>query len=198
MTRKNFRYGAVMAAMGMAGLTMAGTAAIAEPAKTAEATEMVDTAATRFVSIDGEPMSLDTYAGNVVLVVNTASKCGFTPQYEGLQALWSEYQDQGLVVVGVPSGDFADQEFDDNAEVKNFCKLNYGVNFPLTEKTHVVGTEAHPFYDYAQKHLGEDAVPKWNFHKILLNREGVPVKAFNSRVEPQSDELVAAVKAELG
>lgn len=164
----------------------------------AETEAVVSNEAMEFLSIDGEPMSLADYSGDVVLVVNTASKCGYTPQYEGLQALWSEYKDKGLTVVGIPSGDFAGQEFDDNAEVKSFCQLNYGVTFPLTEKNHVKGAEAHPFYTYAKEYLGDDAEPKWNFHKVLLNREGVPIKAFGTKVAPESEEIVAAVKDALG
>ena len=185
------------AAMGAMMFAVAGGSAIAET-PTSEAEAAMSNDAMEFLSIDGEPMSLADYSGDVVLVVNTASKCGFTPQYEGLQALWTEYKDKGLTIVGIPSGDFAGQEFADNEEVKSFCQLNYGVTFPLTEKNHVKGDEAHPFYTYAKEHLGDDAEPKWNFHKVLLNREGVPIKAFNTRVEPQSDELVSAVKAALG
>ena len=165
---------------------------------TSQMGELVDSAATQFMSIDGEPMSLADYSGNVLLVVNTASKCGFTPQYEGLQSLWTEYKDDGLIVVGIPSGDFAGQEFDKDSEVKEFCQLNYGVDFPLTSKNHVVGEDAHPFYTYAKEHLGEEAVPQWNFHKILIGRDGTPVKAFGTRVAPEDEELVSAVKAALG
>ena len=181
-------------------LASCGASSEAEQVETASSDMegLVDTAAMQFLSIDGEPMSLADFSGDVVLVVNTASKCGYTPQYEGLQALWEAHKDSGLTVVGVPSGDFAGQEFDDNAEVKNFCELNYGVTFPLTEKNHVVGDEAHPFFTYAKEVLGDDAVPKWNFHKVLLNREGVPIKAFATKVEPQDDQIVSAIQEALG
>ncbi len=186
--------------LGGAALAACGASIEADPVENASTSmsTLVDTAAAQFLTIDGEPMSLADYSGKAVLVVNTASKCGFTPQYEGLQALWSDYKDDGLIVVGIPSGDFAGQEFDDNAEVKKFCELNYGVDFPLTEKNHVVGDQAHPFYAYAKEHLGDAAEPKWNFHKILLNKEGVPVKAFATRVTPEDEELISAVKDALG
>lgn len=148
-----------------------------------------------FTDISGEEISLDDYRGHPVLVVNTASKCGYTPQYEGLQALWEAYRDQGLIILGVPSGDFGNQEFASNAEVKHFCELNFGVDFPLTEKTIVSGADRHAFYTYAESVLGDAAVPKWNFHKILLNKEGVPVKAFPSSVKPQDQSITSAIEA---
>ena len=151
-----------------------------------------------FTTIDGAPMTLADFEGKAVLVVNTASKCGYTPQFEGLQALWSENKDKGLVVVGIPSGDFANQEFDDAEEVKSFCKINYGVDFPLMEKSVVTGDDAHAFYKLANDVLGEDAVPKWNFHKVLLDTHGVPVKAFPSSVKPQDAAVVTAIADVLG
>ncbi|MEM1105234.1 MAG: glutathione peroxidase [Pseudomonadota bacterium] len=146
-----------------------------------------------FTTITGEPMPLSQFQGKAVLVVNTASRCGYTPQYEGLQALWSDYRDRGLVVVGVPSNDFGGQEPGTEAEVKSFCEINYGVDFPLTSKEAVVGTGRHPFYAYAEDTLGEAARPKWNFHKILLDTAGTPVAAFPSNVAPRDDALVSAI-----
>ncbi|MEL6956840.1 MAG: glutathione peroxidase [Pseudomonadota bacterium] len=163
----------------------------AQPVSADGATQMTDL--TDFTTITGDPMPLSQFAGKAVLVVNTASRCGYTPQYEGLQALWTDYKDQGLVVVGVPSNDFGGQEPGTEAEVKTFCEINYGVDFPLTSKTAVVGTGRHPFYALAEDTLGEAARPKWNFHKILLDTSGTPVAAFPSSVKPQDDELVSAI-----
>ena len=160
--------------------------------------DLVDASALEFNSIDGDPMSLDAYSGQVVLVVNTASKCGYTPQFDGLQSLWTTYKDAGLVVVGVPSGDFANQEFEEEAEVARFCRINYGVDFPLTEKNHVIGEDAHPFFGFAEEHLGESATPRWNFHKILIGRDGMPLRAFPSAVAPEDEELISAVEGALG
>lgn len=160
--------------------------------------DLADASALEFNSIDGDPMTLDAYSGQVVLVVNTASKCGYTPQFDGLQSLWTTYKDAGLVVVGVPSGDFANQEFEEEAEVARFCRINYGVDFPLTEKNHVIGEDAHPFFGFAEEHLGESATPRWNFHKILIGRDGMPLRAFPSAVAPEDEELVSAVEGALG
>jgi len=163
------------------------------PAPTAPNPESAMSSPIDFTTITGEPMPLSQFAGKAVLVVNTASRCGYTPQYEGLQALWSDYRDRGLVVVGVPSNDFGGQEPGTDAEVKNFCEINYGVDFPLTSKTAVTGTGRHPFYAFAEDTLGEAARPKWNFHKILLGTDGTPVAAFPSSVKPQDEELVSAI-----
>ncbi len=151
----------------------------------------------QFTGIMGDQMALSDYSGKLLLVVNTASKCGYTPQFEGLQALWTEYKDEGLVVLGIPSGDFGNQEFDDEGEVKRFCEINYGVDFPLTEKSVVKGADAHPFYKYAEETLGEAAIPKWNFHKILVDPSGVPIAAFPSGVKPQDESLVSEIRSAL-
>ncbi|MEM0986722.1 MAG: glutathione peroxidase [Pseudomonadota bacterium] len=147
-----------------------------------------------FETIDGEPLSFRKFEGQAVLVVNTASRCGFTGQYEGLQALWTEYKDKGLVVLGVPSNDFGGQEPGTEAQVKTFCEMNYGVDFPLTSKTTVVGTGRHPLYAGLEDALGDAARPKWNFHKVLIGRDGAPIQAFPSSVTPDAPELVAAVQ----
>ncbi|MEM9740240.1 MAG: glutathione peroxidase [Pseudomonadota bacterium] len=152
---------------------------------------------TDFTSITGEPMPLAQFAGKAVLVVNTASQCGYTPQYKGLQELWSDYKDRGLVIIGVPSNDFGAQEPGTEADVKAFCEINYGVDFPLTSKQAVVGTGRHPFYAMAEDALGKAARPKWNFHKILLDRSGTPVAAFPSNVKPRDTELLSAIDTAL-
>ena len=114
-------------------------------------------------TIDGAPMPFAQYKGRVLLVVNTASFCGFTPQYEALQALSEKYQAKGLTVVGVPSGDFAGQEYADNGKIKKFCESKFGIKFPLAEKADVIGPNAAPFYKWASATMGDAAVPKWNF-----------------------------------
>ncbi|MBV9901693.1 MAG: glutathione peroxidase [Alphaproteobacteria bacterium] len=151
-----------------------------------------------FTSIDGAPLKLSDFDGKAVLVVNTASACGLTPQYEGLEKLWKDYRDRGLVVLGVPSNDFGAQEPGTEAQIKDFCTLNFAVDFPMTAKAVVKGDQAHPFYRWAKDQLGEEAEPQWNFHKILIGRDGSAVKGIGSRAEPLSPEVVGAVEAALG
>ncbi|MGB1876707.1 MAG: glutathione peroxidase [Rhodospirillaceae bacterium] len=150
-----------------------------------------------FDSIDGGALPLSQYEGKAVLVVNTASFCGYTPQYEGLQSLWSEYKDKGLVVLGVPSNDFGAQEPGTAEEIKDFCEANFDVDFPLTAKEVVKGGGAHSFYKWAAAEKGAENAPRWNFHKYLVAPNGSLVNAFPSRVEPMSKELVSAVEAVL-
>ncbi len=149
--------------------------------------------------INGRETSLKAYAGQVVLLVNVASKCGFTPQYKGLQAIYEKYKDKGLVVVGVPSNDFGGQEPGSPEEIKAFCTDNYGVTFPLMEKVHVKGAGKHPLYVAL---TGPDArFPgdvKWNFGKFLIGRDGQVVQRFDSKVTPESPELNEAIQAALG
>ncbi len=148
-----------------------------------------------FVSIDGAPLPLADFAGKAVLVVNTASRCGFTRQYEDLQALWTRYRTRGLVVLGVPSNDFGGQEPGSEAEIKAFCEVNFGIDFPMTRKTGVAGAEAHPFYRWAAQALGKENVPRWNFHKYLIAPDGRLVGAFSSGTPPLSDAIIQAVDA---
>ncbi|MDH3242259.1 MAG: glutathione peroxidase [Alphaproteobacteria bacterium] len=150
-----------------------------------------------FTSIDGKPLDLAGFAGHPVLVVNTASKCGLTPQYAGLQALWEKYKDQGLVVLGVPCNDFGGQEPGTETEVQEFCTTNYGVDFPMTSKSPVVGDARHPLYAWAEGEAGEDAVPQWNFHKLLIGKDGTLMATFPSAVTPDDGGLVAAVEGAL-
>ncbi len=150
-----------------------------------------------FVSIDGDPLPLRSFAGKAVLVVNTASFCGFTPQYTDLEALWRSYKARGLVVLGVPSNDFGAQEPGSEKEIKQFCE-SYDVSFPLSRKENVIGAEAHPFYRWIADELGEGGTPRWNFHKYLLDRDGVLVGAWPSAVKPNSREITAAVEETLG
>jgi glutathione peroxidase len=150
-----------------------------------------------FEAIEGGRMPLEQWRGKVLLVVNTASFCGFTPQYEGLQALWQRYLARGLVVIGVPSNDFGGQEPKAEAEILGFCKGAYNVSFPLTSKQVVSGGEAHPFYRWAAESLGAGATPKWNFHKHLVGRDSRLLGAFPTRVSPQAPELIQAIEAAL-
>ena len=144
-----------------------------------------------FSNIDGEPMPFSNYKGKALLVVNTASKCGFTGQYDGLQSLWESYKDKGLVVVGVPSNDFGRQEPGSKEEIKEFCEVNFNVNFPMTSKVVVKGDEAHPFYKWANSNAGG---PMWNFHKYLITPDGEMVKGFSSLVGPESKKLTKAIE----
>lgn len=147
-----------------------------------------------FDSLTGEhPIKLSDYSGSVILIVNTASKCGFTGQYEGLEKLYQNFKTKGLVVIGIPSNDFGAQEPGSNEEIAKFCKINYGVSFPLTSKYSVKGDNAHPFYKFAKKELGFGTAPKWNFHKYLINRQGVLVDYFHSNVSPDSSRLVKSI-----
>ena len=150
-----------------------------------------------FDAIDGGALPMSQFEGKAVLVVNTASFCGYTPQYEGLQRLWSEYKDKGLIVLGVPSNDFGGQEPGTAEEIKDFCEANFDVDFPLTAKEVVKGSNAHSFYQWAAAEKGSKNAPSWNFHKYLVAPDGSLVEAFPSRVTPMSNELVAAVEANL-
>ena len=142
-------------------------------------------------TITGTDQRLAEYLGKVVLVVNTASKCGFTPQFDGLEKLYADLRDEGLVVLGFPCDQFANQEFDDDAEIADFCRLNYGVTFPMFAKVDVNGPGAHPLFAWLRTVLG-DAI-EWNFTKFLLNRRGEVVQRYAPAVEPA--ELEADVRA---
>lgn len=136
-----------------------------------------------------------TYAGQVLLVVNTASKCGFTPQFEALEALHARYKPRGFAVLGFPSGDFMNQEYAEEKQIQEFCTLTYGVKFPMFQKVHVKGDEATPLYRDLAQATGES--PKWNFHKYLIGRDGKVVASFGSRVKPDAPEVVAATEKAL-
>ena len=148
-------------------------------------------------SIDGTELTLDQFKGRALLVVNVASKCGLTPQYDGLEKLYSDYRDKGLVVLGVPCNQFAGQEPGTEAEIKTFCETRFNVDFPLTSKVDVKDAGRHPFYAWAEKELGEGAVPVWNFHKILIGKDGHAIQAFGPRTEPEAPEVTAAIEAAL-
>ena len=142
------------------------------------------------------PVSLaKAYGGDVVLVVNTASKCGYTPQFEALEGLHKKYSSQGFAVLGFPSGDFKSQEYDDEKQIREFCTLTYGVKFPMFEKVHVVGENATPLYKDLTKASGE--APKWNFHKYLLGRDGRLIASWGSKTTPDDRQIVEAIERAL-
>jgi len=144
-------------------------------------------------SITGEIIDLNEYRNKVVLLVNTASFCGFTNQYEGLQNLWNEYKKKDFIVLGVPSNSF-NQESNNNNDVKKFCESNFNIDFPLTSITQVKGSNAHEIFKWAEKNYGKSAVPKWNFHKILINKEGKIENTFNSFTKPMSNKLITQIE----
>ncbi len=152
-------------------------------------------------SIDGQPVSLKSYSGKVVLLVNVASRCGFTPQYTGLEALYEKYKDRGFVIVGVPANNFAQQEPGTNDEIKKFCSSKYSVTFPMMAKVSVLGEDKTPLYQFltdksANPKVGGDI--KWNFTKFLFDRSGKPVARFEPAVTPDSAEIQSAIEAALG
>ena len=145
-------------------------------------------------SINGDVIDLDNFKGNPVLIVNTASYCGFTKQYDDMQELWEKYRDRGLVVLGVPSNSF-NQEKTKNNEVKEFCEVNFNINFPLTEITDVKGDNSHEIYKWAKENYGKSAVPKWNFYKILINKEGKIEDTYASLTNPTSKKIIKKVES---
>lgn len=139
-------------------------------------------------------LPLSEFKGKVIMVVNTASNCGFTPQYAGLEKLYKKYKDQGFVIIGVPSNDFGKQEPGDGKEIANFCQVNYGVTFPMASKEVVSGDQAHPFYLWARKELGFGSGPKWNFHKYIIDRQGNVVDFFYSTTKPNSSKITTLIE----
>ena len=144
-------------------------------------------------SITGETINLNKYKDKVILVVNTASFCGFTKQYEELQELWDTYKEKGLIVLGVPSNSF-NQEKNNNEDIKEFCEVNFNINFPLTTLTEVKGKNAHELFKWAKENHGKSAEPKWNFHKILINKEGKVQDTFASFTKPTSKKIIKAIE----
>ena len=144
-------------------------------------------------SISGEIIDFKKYKNKAVLIVNTASYCGFTKQYEDLQKLWDIYKSRGLIVIGVPSNSF-NQEKKIDKDVKKFCEVNFNINFPLTTITDVKGDNAHEIFIWAKKNYGKSAIPKWNFHKILINKEGKIEDTFNSFTNPMSKKIVKKIE----
>jgi len=144
-------------------------------------------------SITGELINFNDYKDKVILVVNTASYCGFTKQYEELQELWDTYKSKGLIVLGIPSNSF-NQEKTNNLEIKRFCEVNFNINFPLSTITEVKGKNAHDLFKWAEKNYGKSAIPKWNFHKILINKDGKIEDTFVSFTKPMSKKIVQKIE----
>lgn len=188
-----FRVTALAAAVSALGLAVAAkTLAVAsEPGRALEWSGVPLT------DIHGAAVDGEALAGRVVLLVNTASRCAFTPQYEGLEALHDRYGGLGLTVLGVPSNDFGGQEPGSNADIAQFCSATYDVSFTMLEKASVVGSDAHPLFAWARKAGGREAVPGWNFHKVLIGRDGKFVAGFPSYVSPRSPQVMGAVETAL-
>ena len=145
-------------------------------------------------SIDGNIINLDKYKNKAILLVNVASKCGFTKQYNELQILYDKYRDKGFVILGIPSNQFGGQEPGNNEEIKKFCETNFNITFPMTDKVNVKGLNAHEIYSWAKKNYGNAAVPKWNFHKILINKNGKIDSTFSSFTEPMSKKITSKLE----
>ena len=149
-----------------------------------------------FNSIDGNTIDLNNYKDQVILIVNVASRCGFTNQYEDLQTLWDKYKSKNLVVIGVPTNNFK-QEPGSNSDIKDFCESTFGITFPMTEKINVLGKNSDPFYKWAKESFGIAAIPKWNFHKIIINKKGNIVDTFSSITKPSSSKFVNLIEREI-
>lgn len=174
----------------LCSVILAGNTVLAAESKALKFTDLEAT------NLKGEAVPFKSYGGKVVLVVNTASKCGYTPQYGGLQKLYDQYKDRGLVVLGFPSDDFHQEDLDGQGITK-FCELNYGVKFPMFKKTHVNGNERHPVYKYLVAKASKSGDVQWNFEKFLVNRRGEVVGRFSSGVSPSDGELTKAIEAAL-
>ena len=145
-------------------------------------------------SINGEIINFKEYENKVVLLVNTASYCGFTKQYDDLQKLWDQYKSKGLIVLGVPSNSF-NQEKIKNSEIKKFCEVNFNINFPLTTLTEVKGNNAHEIFKWAKENHGKSAIPKWNFHKLLINKMGKIEETYSSLTKPTSKKIISKIES---
>ena len=146
-----------------------------------------------FKDLDGSNIELSEFKNKVLLITNVASKCGFTSQYEDLQTLWEKYEKKGLIVIGVPSNSF-NQELNTNKEVKNFCEAKFGISFPMMQIAEVKGSNAHPFYIWAKENYGRGAVPKWNFHKIIIGKDGKIAETFSSITKPSSKKFIKVIE----
>lgn len=149
----------------------------------------------KFANLMDEPVSLCQFGGNVLLVVNTASECGYTPQYDGLERVYRRYRDKGFVVLGFPANDFGGQEPGTNKEIAQFCQVNYNITFPIFAKSVVVGAKANGFFRELAAKTGK--APQWNFHKYLLDRKGQPIAVFDSGVEPEDNQLISQIEKAL-
>ena len=149
-----------------------------------------------FINIEEGLINLKDYKGKTLIIVNVASRCGFTNQYDDLQRLWSNYKNKGVVVIGIPSNNFK-QEPGSNKEIRKFCESTFGVDFPMAEKTNIIGKNAHPFFKWAKKNYGIAAVPKWNFHKIIINKNGKISNTFTSITKPYSKKFINFIEKEI-
>ena len=149
------------------------------------------------MGLNGETINLSEFKGKTILLVNVASKCGFTKQYTGLQTLYENYKNKDFFVIGVPSNQFGGQEPGSNKEIKDFCETNFNITFPITDKVDVKGKNAHIIYKWAKENFGNSTVPKWNFHKILINKEGKIQDTFNSFITPLSDKITKQIELAL-
>ncbi len=192
ITRFSQRAARLAIATGICMTLFAGLVASAVAASVSVPTICPSLLNQKFTSLQGKPQDFCNYSGKVVVVVNTASYCGFTEQYKGLQTVYDKYKDKGLVVVGFPANDFGKQEPGSNAEVADFCERTYKVKFPMVEKTSVLQGQANPLHEALFRVTGER--PKWNFHKYLIARDGRAVQSFNSNVAPESPEFVAQIE----
>ena len=145
-------------------------------------------------SISGKTIHFSDFKDKVILIVNTASYCGFTNQYNDLQSLWEKYKSEGLIVLGVPSNSF-NQEKKEDADVKEFCEVNFNINFPMTSITEVKGDNSHELFKWAEKNYGKSAIPKWNFHKILINKDGKIADTYNSFTNPMSKKITSKIES---
>jgi len=148
-----------------------------------------------FNDINGNLLTLSQYKNKIIIVVNVASQCGFTKQYDDMQKIWNLYNKKGVVILGVPSNDFGKQEPGTNEDIKDFCESKFGITFPMTEKVSVKGEGAHSFYQWASKNYGKSAVPKWNFHKIVIGRSGKVADTFSSITKPTSKRFVKKLES---
>ncbi|MEM6490178.1 MAG: glutathione peroxidase [Pseudomonadota bacterium] len=186
---------ALTAAFALAPLVVPVAASVAASVLTARPARAGATTAHafRFDGIDGDPVEMAAFAGQPVLVVNTASRCGFTYQYDQLQALYDSYRARGLVVLGVPSGDF-NQEYATEAAVKEFCEVNFAIDFPMTAITPVMGRRAHPFFAWIERELGRRRAPRWNFYKYLIAPDGRIAGAWTSGTEPMDTAITGKIE----
>ena len=150
-----------------------------------------------FESIDGPLINLNDFKGHVILIINTASRCGFTRQYADMQNLWNTFKGKGFLLLGVPSNDFGGQEPGSEAQIKEFCQINFGVDFPLSKKEHVTGKNSHPFYKWAAEEVGIIGKPRWNFHKYLIGGDGKLIDWFSSPTSLLSNKVTNAIKSAL-
>ena len=148
----------------------------------------------KFNYLDGSELNLNEFKDKVIIVINVASQCGFTSQYEDMQQIWEKYQSKGIIILGIPSNDFGQQEPGSNEDIKNFCEAKFGISFPMTEKVSVKGSDAHPFYIWARENYGISAIPKWNFHKIIIDKNGKIAETFSSMTNPSSKKFIKTLE----